>query len=175
MSLAQSPSLVLKTIRIVIILGGYALLRPYLLKLAGKFQARDHERELDPNEMSSDAVMSARSLRGQVQVPDDTDEEEGSGTGADWGRGARRRQREMIRRILEAEEKKRLKRPRIRIRTLKSIWLRCGLNSAICCVLRICKVPSRVTTRESPWLGVSPDIPWRSCIIRNHSFNGLGN
>ncbi|KAI9776087.1 MAG: hypothetical protein M1839_000600 [Geoglossum umbratile] len=95
-------------IQIVIILGGYALLRPYLLKLAGKFQARDHERELDPNEMSSDAAVSARSLHGQVQVPDDTDEEEGSGTGADWGRGARRRQREMVRRILEAEEKKRV-------------------------------------------------------------------
>ncbi|KAI9767514.1 MAG: hypothetical protein M1839_004474 [Geoglossum umbratile] len=95
-------------IRIVIILGGYALLRPYLLKLAGKFQARDHERELDPNEMSSDAAVSARSLHGQVQVPDDTDEEEGSGTGADWDRGARRRRREMIRRILEAEEKKRV-------------------------------------------------------------------
>ena len=94
-------------IRMVIILGGYALLRPYLLKLAGRFQARDHERELDPNELSSDAAMSASSLRGQVQVPEDTDEEEeGSGTGADWGRAARHRQREMIRKILEAEEKK---------------------------------------------------------------------
>ena len=94
-------------IRIVILLGGYALLRPCLLKLAGKFQARDHERELDPNEISSDAAMPANSIRGQVQVPEDTDEEEeSSATGADWGREARRRQREMIRKMLEAEEKK---------------------------------------------------------------------
>src|SRR5579862_2276125 len=89
-------------IRIVIILGGYALLRPYLLKLGGRFQARDHERKLDLKEVSSDTAMPANSLRGQVHVPEDTDEEEGgSGTGAEWGRMARRRQREMIRKILE--------------------------------------------------------------------------
>ncbi|KAI9774358.1 MAG: hypothetical protein M1840_004252 [Geoglossum simile] len=95
-------------IRIVIILGGYALLRPYLLKLGGKFQAKDHERGLDPEEMSSGAAMPINSLRGQVRVPEDTEEEDdgGSGTGAEWGRTARRRQRDMIRKILEGEEKR---------------------------------------------------------------------
>ncbi|KAH0539069.1 hypothetical protein FGG08_004367 [Glutinoglossum americanum] len=94
-------------IRLVIILGGYALLRPYLLKLAGKFQARDHERELDPNEMTSGAAMSVNALRGRVQVPGDSDEEEeSSATGADWGHAARRHQREMISELLAAEERK---------------------------------------------------------------------
>ncbi|KAH0560034.1 hypothetical protein GP486_003445 [Trichoglossum hirsutum] len=94
-------------IRIVILLGGYALLRPYLLKLAGKFQARDHERELSPNEMTSDAAMPASSLRNRIQVPEDTDDEdESSAAGVDWGRSARRRQRKVIRKLLEAEEKR---------------------------------------------------------------------
>lgn len=96
-------------IRIVIVIGGYCLLRPYLILLGGKFQAKDHERELNEDEMSSAAAMSPNSLRGQVQVPEDSDDEdggEGAGTtGTDWGRSARRRQRQLIRKILEAEEK----------------------------------------------------------------------
>ncbi|KAI9873815.1 MAG: hypothetical protein M1830_010581 [Pleopsidium flavum] len=94
-------------IRITILLGGYCLLRPYLLQLAGRFQAKDHDRELDPDEMSSAAAVSPNSLRGQVQVPEDSEEEEEgrATTGTDWGRNARRRQRQMIRRILEAEDK----------------------------------------------------------------------
>ncbi len=96
-------------IRIIIVLGGYCLLRPYLLQLAGRFQAKDHDRELDPDEMSSAAAVSPNSLRGQVQVPEDSDgeeeEEEGGSKGTDWGRSARRRQRQLIRKILAAEDK----------------------------------------------------------------------
>lgn len=96
-------------IRIVIVIGGYCLLRPYLILLGGKFQAKDHERELNEDEMSSAAAMSPNSLRGQVQVPEDSDDEDGGDgagtTGTDWGRSARRRQRQLIRKILEAEEK----------------------------------------------------------------------
>jgi len=96
-------------IHIVIVIGGYCLLRPYLIQLGGRFQAKDHERELDEDEMSSAAAVSPNSLRGQVQVPEDSDDEDGEEvggtTGMDWGRNARRRQRQMIRKILEAEEK----------------------------------------------------------------------
>ncbi|KAI9840720.1 MAG: hypothetical protein M1837_001343 [Sclerophora amabilis] len=115
-------------IRLIIILGGYCLLRPYLLQLSAKFQAKDHERELDPDEMSSmAAVSSPNSLRSQVTVPEDSDDDDddddddndgdagdgrgGGGarsivrTGADWGRTARRKQRRMIRQILEADER----------------------------------------------------------------------
>ncbi|KAI9884465.1 MAG: hypothetical protein M1823_003738 [Watsoniomyces obsoletus] len=103
-------------LRLVIIVGGYALLRPYLIQLGGRFQAKDHERELSEHETSSMAAMSPNSLRGQVSVPEDTDDEddeEGETSGAvktndaDWGRRARRRQREMIRKLLEAEERAR--------------------------------------------------------------------
>ncbi|MCJ1340807.1 hypothetical protein MMC09_006103 [Bachmanniomyces sp. S44760] len=104
-------------IRLVIVIGAYALLRPYLVKLGARFQAKDHDRDLDPNELSSGAAVSPNSLRGQVQVPEDSSDSEedeahgdtaarAKGTGADWGKKARRRQRAMIRRLVEAEEKR---------------------------------------------------------------------
>ncbi|KAI9669198.1 MAG: hypothetical protein M1817_004740 [Caeruleum heppii] len=94
-------------IRLVIIIGGYCLLRPYLLKLGGHFQAKDHERDVDPNEISSGAAISPNSLRGQVEVPEDSDSDDDAGTtGANWGKTARRRQRAMIRSLLDAEEKR---------------------------------------------------------------------
>ncbi|KAI9832286.1 MAG: hypothetical protein M1819_004464 [Sarea resinae] len=95
-------------LRLVIIVGAYCLLRPYLIKLGARFQAKDHERELDPDEMSSAAAVSPNSLRGQVQLQesDDEDDEVALGTGADWGKKARRRQRQMIKNILAAEEKR---------------------------------------------------------------------
>lgn len=104
-------------LRLVIIVGGYALLRPYLIQLGGRFQAKDHERQLSTHETSSAAAVSRQSLRAQVEVPEDTDDddddekEEGNRPtgravkGLDWGRQARRRQRRMIRQLLEAEER----------------------------------------------------------------------
>lgn len=96
-------------IRLIAIVGAYCLLRPYLLKLGAKFQAKDHERELDPDEMASAAATSVNSLRGKVHVPEDTDSEsdEEGRKGTDWGKKARRRQRRVLRGILEAEEKRR--------------------------------------------------------------------
>ena len=109
-------------IRLISIVGAYCLLRPYLLRLAGRFQAKDHERELDPDEMSSAAATRGKSALLGVEVPgessDDDDDEDGEGTkstsagrratGADWGRGARRRQRAVLKKLLaEEEERKR--------------------------------------------------------------------
>jgi len=96
-------------IRLIIIAGAYALARPYLLKIGGRFQAQDHEREIDPEEIAASAKMSANSLRGKVHVPEDTDsesEDEGR-KGTDWGKKARRRQRRVIRNILDQEERMR--------------------------------------------------------------------
>jgi hypothetical protein len=106
-------------IRLVTIIGAYCLLRPYLLKLSARFQTRDHERELDLNEASSAAAVNPRGrasvakdgLLGQVDIPEDSESEEdgeGGTTGADWGKGARRRQRVMLRRLLDEEEKRRV-------------------------------------------------------------------
>ena len=82
------------------------MLRPYLIKLGGRFQAKDHERDLDDEsgEVNSPAaaVVSPNQLRGR---PDDfggdlggedesSDEEEEEAPR--WGRSARRRQKRML-------------------------------------------------------------------------------
>ena len=105
-------------IRLIAIIGGYCLLRPYLLKLSGRFQARDHERKLDADEASSAAAVNPNArggkkskdgLLGQVEIPEDSDsEDEQGGTGADWGKGARRRQRAMLRKLLDEEEERKV-------------------------------------------------------------------
>ena len=94
-------------VRLIAIIGGYCLLRPYLIKLGGKHQARDHERALATGDTNPPAVPSSNTLREQVDMPDDSDDDEGlaSGTGADWGKNARKKQRRTLKQILEAERK----------------------------------------------------------------------
>ncbi|OBT62798.1 hypothetical protein VE03_07705 [Pseudogymnoascus sp. 23342-1-I1] len=103
-------------VRIVTIVGAYLLLRPYLSLLAAKLQSKQHDKELDADEMATPATgtkaaISANSLRGQVQVPEESEDEEDTGeavgetTSANWGKKARKRQRAMIKRIIEADEK----------------------------------------------------------------------
>jgi hypothetical protein len=98
-----------KYIRLIAIVGAYALIRPYIMKFGSRFQTKEHENEVDPTEMAAAAAISPNSLRGQVQVPEDSDEDEAEaqGTGADWGKKARKRQRQLVKKILEAEEKSR--------------------------------------------------------------------
>lgn len=99
-----------KFIRIVIIIGAYALLRPYLLKLSGRSQMDQHEQPAE--DPSSKAKISPNTLRGQVEIPEDSDDEEGeeAETGAasasDWGKKARRRQRQVLRKLVDAEEER---------------------------------------------------------------------
>lgn len=101
-------------IRLVMIVGSYALLRPYLIKLGARFQSKDHERELDSDEV--DAVRKSAgkspqgdSLKGKVHIPEDTDsdsEDEGKKS-TDWGKTARRRQRRVMKTMLDEDEKRR--------------------------------------------------------------------
>lgn len=102
-----------KWIRLVIIVGTYCLLRPYLLKLGGKSQAKQLEKEAAEaeEEAKEQAKMSPNELRGhKISLPgesdDDDEEPEGQTTSAEWGKKARRRQRTMVKKILEAEEKR---------------------------------------------------------------------
>lgn len=102
-----------KWIRVVIIVGTYMLLRPYLLKLGGKAQMKQHEKEAQEAEEAAKekAKMTPNELRGhKVEIPEDSDDEEQEGaaqtSSADWGKKARRRQRTMVKKILEAEEKR---------------------------------------------------------------------
>ena len=88
------------------------LLRPYIVKLGNKAQMSGYEKEHDEAEAQAQAKMSANELRGLVDIPEDSDDEDAVATatgatgGPDWGKKARRRQREMIRNMLEAEERR---------------------------------------------------------------------
>lgn len=105
----------LKYIRLVAIVGAYALLRPYLMKWGEKLQAKEHEKELDPYEMATadgkdgKGKISPNQLRGaggKVVDLEVSDSEEGEGTAADvkWGKKARKRQRAVVKKILAEEE-----------------------------------------------------------------------
>jgi hypothetical protein len=94
-----------KWIRLVIIVGAYLLLRPYLIKLGAKAQMQAHEKD----EKDNTAEISPNQLRGQIDIPEDSDDEEGvapAATASDWGKKARRRQREVIKKLLDAEERR---------------------------------------------------------------------
>lgn len=94
-------------LRTLVFLGGYLLLRPYLLQLSGKFQERDHAREVrDDGDVSSPAATGRVAPGGATGDADDDDESDAEDNG--WGARARRRARAEQRRISreqrEAEE-----------------------------------------------------------------------
>ena len=93
-------------IRLIMIVGGYALLRPYLMKLATTVGVKQMEKEEAKDKAKAKAKISANELRG---LPADESEEEGegAGTGTDWGQKARVRQREVLKQLVEAEEQRR--------------------------------------------------------------------
>jgi hypothetical protein len=98
------------TIRIVVVVGAYLLIRPYLVKGGAKLQERQHEKVFDADKKrEKEALISANSLRGQVEVAEDTEsDQEGQSSGVNWGGKARKKQRKVIKKILEADEKMRL-------------------------------------------------------------------
>lgn len=88
----------------ILVVCAYVLVRPYIQKFAMRAQNLEHEKEIDTG-----AVLSPNSLRGQVDVPEDTDSEreQGEATGTSWGKKARKRQRQMLSKVLENDEKRR--------------------------------------------------------------------
>ncbi|KAB5563120.1 protein trafficking Pga2 [Coniochaeta sp. 2T2.1] len=106
-----------KWIRIIILAGAYALLRPYIIKLGAKQQMKAHERQEAEDEAEA-AKISPNMLRGQIDIPDDSDDEEDLAAGrtkkettaavtaTEWGKKARRRQRDVIKKLLDAEEER---------------------------------------------------------------------
>ena len=96
-------------IRLIAIVGGYCLLRPYLVNLGGKHQGKDHERPFDADETSSPAVISPNNIREHYdEVLEDSDSEDdvALAAGMTWGKSARKKQRRTLKQILEAEERK---------------------------------------------------------------------
>ncbi|KAH9901871.1 DUF1531-domain-containing protein [Xylariomycetidae sp. FL2044] len=101
-------------LRLVIVVGAYLLLRPYLIKMGAKFQEKQFEKQAEETDKNK-ADISPNQLRGQVDIPEDSDDdEEGAGadgqaaqtTASDWGKKARKRQRNMIKKMLDVEEKR---------------------------------------------------------------------
>ncbi|KFA63227.1 hypothetical protein S40285_04914 [Stachybotrys chlorohalonatus IBT 40285] len=94
-------------LRLVIIVGGYMLLRPYLLQLVTKGGVS----KLQEQEAKEKAEVSANEFRGvkeKLEEHDEEDAEEDTGeSSGNWGQQARVRQRKVIRQLLEAEEKRR--------------------------------------------------------------------
>ncbi|KAF8538843.1 hypothetical protein BDD12DRAFT_840602 [Trichophaea hybrida] len=81
-------------IRTTIFLCGYLLLRPFLLKLSGKFQASDHARDVGDDDNESPAA-TGKVARGAEEDSDGEDE--------GWGAKARRRARAERQRIMEED------------------------------------------------------------------------
>ncbi|PNY26553.1 PGA2-like protein [Tolypocladium capitatum] len=95
-------------IRLIVIVGGYMLLRPYIMKLGSKNAVKMMEEE-DAKSKAKDKIdpdMTPNEFRG-IKEKLYQAEDEGDGTGADWGQKARARQRQMLKDLLEAEERRR--------------------------------------------------------------------
>ena len=100
-----------KAIRLVVIICGYLLIRPYLMKWAGAQQMKQHEAEEEASRAEREriAAMSPNELRGlkvAAEIPGSDADLEAESSSTDWGTRARRRQREVLRRIMDAEEKR---------------------------------------------------------------------
>ncbi|CAG8959498.1 hypothetical protein HYFRA_00001397 [Hymenoscyphus fraxineus] len=103
----------IKYIRLIAIVGAYALLRPYIIKLGAKMQTKEHEKEIDVEEiLGPKAKISPNVLRGyggkEVEIAESESEGEGATTGSNWGKKARKRQRAHDKKLLaEVEERRR--------------------------------------------------------------------
>ncbi|PHH82062.1 hypothetical protein CDD82_7143 [Ophiocordyceps australis] len=89
-------------IRLTVIVGGYLLLRPYVMKWSSKSVVERMEEddakarvEITPNEL--------RGIKEQLYAAED----QGDGTSTDWGQKARLRQRQVLKDLLEEEERRR--------------------------------------------------------------------
>jgi flagellar biosynthesis/type III secretory pathway M-ring protein FliF/YscJ len=106
-------------IRVVMIVGTYLLLRPYIIKFGARHQEKLLEKQdkEDKAQREADGKISPNQLRGEIGIPDedeDSDDDDNkpdaeataASTAADWGKKARKRQRVMLRKILDAEEER---------------------------------------------------------------------
>ncbi|EQK98913.1 hypothetical protein G6O67_003747 [Ophiocordyceps sinensis] len=95
-------------IRLIVIVGGYMLLRPYVMKMSTKFAVKKLEEEeaKSQGKEKAQAAITPNEFRGIKEKLDEVPDE-GDGSGADWGTKARLRQRQMLKDLLEEEERRR--------------------------------------------------------------------
>lgn len=104
----------LRTIRIIAILGAYLFLRPYLQKWGERTQKKQFEKEVEKSKQPQ-AVMAANDLRDGggkkgkgkgkgkgVKFAEEVDEVEGKEE--EWGGKAKSKQKEKVRKVLEKQE-----------------------------------------------------------------------
>lgn len=93
-------------IRLVVIVGAYMLIRPYVLKHATKKSVERMEKESKERAEQSAAISPNELREGKKALEEDSDDEGESST-TDWGAKARTRQRVLVKRLMEAEEQRR--------------------------------------------------------------------
>ncbi|KAK8135835.1 trafficking PGA2 [Apiospora sp. TS-2023a] len=95
-------------LRVVVIVCGYLLLRPYLMQLGAKAQEKQFGKGIE--ESDEHGKISPNELRGvKEEIPDGSDDEEATSAQAsatEWGKKARKRQRTMLKKMIDAEEKR---------------------------------------------------------------------
>ena len=92
-------------IRLIVIIGGYMLMRPYFMK----FAAQGALKKLEEEDRKEQAKISPNELRGVQQQLEAQHEEDqlGECESADWGQKARVRQRVILKQMIDEEEQRR--------------------------------------------------------------------
>ena len=107
-------------IRLIMVIGGYVLMRPYLVTMGAKFQQKQFEKQQNQEKAEAEERLQAKAakagidpnvLRGvrKMDIPgvdSDSEDEEREEEAAEWGRKARVRQRQHIRRAMEEQERR---------------------------------------------------------------------
>ncbi|KAK7967761.1 uncharacterized protein PG986_002038 [Apiospora aurea] len=95
-------------LRVVVIVCGYLLIRPYLMQLGAKAQEKQFGKGIE--ESDTQGKISPNELRGvREEIPDASDDEDattGQASATEWGKKARKRQRTMLKKMIDAEEKR---------------------------------------------------------------------
>ncbi|KAF2424393.1 DUF1531-domain-containing protein [Tothia fuscella] len=93
-------------IRLTVVVCAYILLRPHIMKIMAKVQAKQLQKMGD-EDTAARAEMDANDLRGIVKIPgveSDDDDEVEEVRENEWGRKARVRQRKVVRKAMERHE-----------------------------------------------------------------------
>ena len=90
------------SIRLLIIIGVYCLIRPYILKLGGIKAQAEEEKALDEDETSDD--MAATESQEASNVSAKTSNASGNDKDATWGEKARARQKRSVRDLVEGTD-----------------------------------------------------------------------
>lgn len=100
-----------KGIRLCIIVFAYIIIRPYLVKWAGVRQMEQHEQEeaAAKAERERIAAMSPNDVRGlkvAAEIPGTDEDLAAESSATDWGSKARKRQRRVLRKLVDANEER---------------------------------------------------------------------